>query len=132
MIDRRHPEPRRTCPDRRRGDRREDERLASEAPIRFLLAGASTDEVLAGELGDVSMSGIQILLDRPLEIGDKLLVEVQSPGEQCFNVNAQVIWCRRNAGERYSVGCELRVELSARQFALLRRLLPPPEDWRSR
>lgn len=132
MIDRRQPHPRRTCPDRRRGDRRQDQRLVSEAPLRFLLAGQSANEVLNGELCDVSPSGLQIHLDRSLAVGSTLLVEVQSPVEECFNLTGQVVWCRPAGDEGFQVGCELCVELSARQFALLRRWLGPPAEWPSR
>ncbi|NOX54621.1 MAG: PilZ domain-containing protein [Planctomycetes bacterium] len=122
MIDRRKPVPRRQCPDRRKADRRQDPREPFEAPIRFLRSVNGGMEVLSGELMDVSASGIRILLDKALEQGERILVEVRLSSGECFNLSAQVVWVEHQPDRRCLVGCELQVDLTKRQFARLRAL----------
>ena len=122
MIDRRSPLHRREIPDRRIADRRDEPRDKFETEIRFLRAESSADEILHGELLDVSATGIRVLLDDPLELSDRILVEVRGPGNRCFNLTAQVIWLERHGDHRQLVGCELCVELTAKQRALLQKL----------
>lgn len=127
MIDRRSPEPRRGT-DRRTEDRRDEKRFVSEAQIRFLRAGPSADEVLHGELFDVSASGIRILLPQPLDESEKLLVEVRDAENQCFNLTAKVVWDRPDAHGKHQIGCELLVDLSERQLDLLKQLALAPDS----
>ena len=123
MIDRRIPVPRRQDTDRRVADRRNPRRQFSDAPIRFLRAATTTAEcVLEGELLDASSSGVRLLLGGRLEVGEKLLVEVRDGDRGCFNLTAEVVWCEPADDDRFEVGCNLCVDLSARQFDYLQRL----------
>ena len=122
MTNRRDPDPRRCLPDRRTADRRDSIREPSEARIRFLRAGTSTDEILAGELLDASVTGVRLLLEEQLLPTEKLLIEVRDGGNRCFNLTAEVVWSEPAGDHHYRVGCELCVELSAKQHALLNRL----------
>lgn len=109
--------------ERRAKDRRAEQRVPAEAPVRFLRAEAGRDAVLSGGLLDASAAGIRLLLDEPLGLAEKLLVEVRHPDAQCFNLTATVVWCEPSStGERFRVGCTLGVELSSRQIALLNQL----------
>lgn len=128
MIDRRSPAPRRAATDRRTEDRRSDNRLPSDARIRFLRAGPSADEVLHGELFDVSASGIRILLPQPLTADEKLLVEVRDAEKHCFNLTAKVVWNKPDPDGQHQVGCELLVDLSERQLELLKELAAAPRS----
>ena len=121
MINRRQPMERRT-----RAERRESPRVATTANIRFLRAGSTADEVLPAELLDVSHTGVSISLDRPLIRGECILVEVRDGEKNCFNLSAQVVWVESNPDDQHHVGCELRVELTRKQFVLLRELVAVP------
>lgn len=122
MIDRRVSDRRDDADDRRDADRRFDGRDDSKAGVRFLRAGSSLNEVLHGQLLDASATGIRVLLEEPLEESEKLLVEVRTAQDHCFNLMVEVIWAEVTE-DRFHVGCELCVELSSRQHALLKQLV---------
>jgi len=119
---RRDLNPRRQVSERRLTERRLEPREPFEAGIRFLRAGSSVDEILSGELVDVSASGIRVLLNEPLEQRQKILVEVRGESEDCFNLLAEAIWIEHLPSCECLIGCELCVELSRRQFARLQEL----------
>ena len=122
MSDRRNQKPRRQNGERRTADRRTEPRESLETAIRFLRAGLSIDEVLTGDLVDVSPSGIRILLDTPLEQGDKFLVEVRGTEDSCFNLSAEAIWIEHLPNRKCLIGCNLYVSLTNRQYARLQEL----------
>ncbi len=123
MIDRRDTNPRRETTDRRSSDRREDPRVSPVGQIRFLRSGETVEAVLHGELLDVSQSGIQMLFDEELKDSEKLLIEVRDAEDRCFNLTAKVVWCESMENDnRFRVGCELSIELTRTQYALLRRM----------
>lgn len=118
MSERRQP------PDRRaQSDRRDYLRVQTSGQVRFLRAGENADEVLAAELVDVSHTGVRIQSDDPLIPGERIVVEVRDEEKHCFNLSAQVVWVESEPFDKHCVGCELRVELSRRQFSLLQQLL---------
>jgi len=121
MPDRRDPDILRRARDRRTSDRRSADRHTLGAGIRFLRAGSSTEQILSGELLDVSASGIRIALDEPLAAGEKVLVEVRDHEERCFNMTAEAVWVELLEDGRHQVGCELCVDLSDRQLRTLKR-----------
>ena len=122
MTDRRNIRARRQATDRRTADRRDENRNVLEAQIRFLKAGASVDDALCGELLDVSAAGLRMVLDEPLNLGDTILVEVRPQDERCFNFTARVVWSEPHDSDRHRVGCELRVELTPKQWKVLEQI----------
>ena len=118
MLDRRNPRQN----DRRESNRRLDDRFESPTGIRFLRAGSTPDDVVAGRLLDISASGIRLLLDERLDKNQKMLVEVRSLASHCFNLMAEVVWADPTEDGRFLVGCELCVDLSATQYALLKQM----------
>lgn len=118
MVDRREPADR-----RRTTERREYARLQTTTSVRFLRSGAVADEVLAGELTDVSHSGVNILLDRPLILGECIAIEVRDTDRHCFNLAARAVWVETDREGQHRAGCELCVELTRKQFLLLQELV---------
>jgi hypothetical protein len=122
MSDRRDSDSCRRSQDRRSTDRRLADRVTLDAGIRFLRAGSSKEQILSGELLDVSASGIRIALQAPVAVGEKVLVEVRDDAEQCFNMIADVVWAEPLNDGRHRVGCELCADLNARQLRTLKKL----------
>jgi Tfp pilus assembly protein PilZ len=126
------PERRRTPPDRRRPedrreqDRRDAPRQSSSSSLRLLRSGLNDHEVLAGELQDVSSTGVRLETDRTLNLGERVLVEIRQSGKRCFNLPAEVVWVDSKAGRRPAIGCELRLDMTRKQFALLRDMVAKP------
>lgn len=118
MVDRREPDDR-----RKQSERREYSRLQTATSVRFLRAGNAADEVLAAELIDVSHSGVSISLDRPLIRGECIAIEVRDADRHCFNLAAQAVWVETDGPDQHRAGCELRVELTRKQFLLLEELM---------
>ena len=112
---------------RSRSERREYIRLNTTTSVRFLRSGATPEDVLSAELIDVSHCGIRILLDRPLIKGECILIEVRDADGRCCNLSAQAVWIESEFDQQHRVGCELRVELTRKQFTLLRELVAQPQ-----
>lgn len=127
MIDRRHVEPRRQLLDRRSDERRLDDRMLSEASVRFMRA-ATPQTVLHGELLDVSAAGVRILLELPLAPPEALLVEARDGEGRCCNMTARVVWTEALEAGGWLAGCEFPVELTPRQYATLRSLAGMPNE----
>ena len=123
MNDRRNSNARRKISERRTDDRRDERRDILESEIRFLRAGASADEILHGELIDVSPAGLKMLLDEALKPTDRILVEVRCADDCCFNLTAEVIWVDTGDDDRQRTGCELCVKLSRKQRRTLQRFV---------
>ncbi|MEO1994228.1 MAG: PilZ domain-containing protein [Planctomycetaceae bacterium] len=123
MVDRREAKPRRNQHDRRSGDRRESQRSSQLLSVRFLCASGNVGELIHGSLQNVSPLGLQLQLDRHIQPGEKMLVEVLEDGRTVFNLNAKAIWSESAAGGSVRIGCELRPELTDRQHALLMRIV---------
>lgn len=128
MPDRRRSPPDRRRPvDRREQDRRNQSRQPTNSQLRLLRSGLNDHEVLAGELRDVSATGVRLETDRPLRLGERVLVEIREPGQRCFNLPAEVVWVERGAKRNHAVGCELRVDMTRKQFARLREMVSSPD-----
>jgi hypothetical protein len=84
--------------------------------------------VLPAELVDVSHSGVSIEIDRPLICGECIAIEVRSADKYCFNLSAQAVWVESDDDRLHRVGCELRVELTRKQFLLLQQLVAQPRN----
>jgi hypothetical protein len=126
MIDRRDRDSRRKPAERRAADRRETPRHALAGSVRFLRVGGAADRVLAGELLDVSTTGIRLRLQEELQPADAILVEVRDAENRCFNLSAEVVWIERETGDTQEVGCELRLDLTPKQYSLLKELAADP------
>lgn len=122
MSDRRDVQPRRQYSDRRKEDRRQSARHPSEVLVRFLRTGAPSESALQGQLTDVSRTGVRILLGQPLQPAEALLIEARDQEDHCFNLTAQVVWTETVREGTFRVGCELRVELTDRQYSALKQL----------
>jgi hypothetical protein len=120
------PADRRRPKDRREEDRRNAPRQVSSSRLRLLRSGLNDHEVLAGELQDVSPTGVRLETDRALNLGERVLVEIRETGKRCFNLPAEVVWVDSKAGRRPAIGCELRLDMTRKQFALLRDMVAKP------
>ena len=128
MIDRRTPDSRPARTDRRDVDRRLDSRDPSNIAVRFLCSGQTGNDVLSGELLDVSQCGIRLALDDEIENGQKLLIEVRDATDHRMNLTATVVWVDSLDDSRLQVGCELAVELLPSQQDLLMSLVAPADS----
>jgi hypothetical protein len=128
MPDRRRSPPDRRRPvDRRQQDRRYQSRQPSSGRLRLLRSGLNDHEVLDGELRHGSKTGVPLETDRPLTLGERVLVEIREPGQRCFNLPAEVVWVGRGAKRHHVVGCELRLDMTRKQFARLRDMVSAPD-----
>ena len=123
MIDRRGVKPRRQQQDRRTSDRRESRRCSQSLSVRFLCASGDVDELLHGVLQNVSPLGMQLQLNRHIQPGERMLVEVLENGRTVFNLNAEAIWSESIADGAVLIGCELRPALTDRQHDLLLQIV---------
>lgn len=122
MSDRRFPANRRRPDDRRSGDRRETNRLPAELTLRLLRQHEDSQRLIDGILHDASPGGVRLLLLDSIEVGDRLLIEARDSSGACLNLTAAALWIEPYVDEWIQVGCELRVDLSPRQFQLLKSL----------
>jgi len=135
MIDRSRPDTQSDSSDRRREsrrqhdrrttDRRRDVRFPASARLRFLRSGAARESVLLGELLDVSATGMQLVIDEPLEPAQSLLIEIHDGDRLRLNLTARLIWCQPGSDGRYRAGCELSVELPNEHLAELKTRSSP-------
>ena len=123
MIDRRDVQPRRQQQDRRTGDRRESRRCLQSLSVRFMCASRDVDELVHGVLQNVSPLGMQLQLDRHVQPGERMLLEVLEDGRTIFNLNAEAIWSEPTSGGGFRIGCELRPALTDRQHDLLLQIV---------
>jgi len=123
MIDRRDVQPRRQQQDRRTGDRRESRRCAQSLSVRFMCASRDVDALVHGVLQNVSPLGMQLQLDRNIQPGERMLVEVLEDERTIFNLNAEAIWSESTSGGGFRIGCELRPALTDRQHDLLLQIV---------
>jgi len=121
MTNRRSSDSRRADLERRIEDRRDEPRQQSQTGLRFLRAGTNSQEILAGELLDVSPIGVRLKLDSELLVTEKLLIEILDEDNRCCNLTATVIWSEKSEDQKYLTGCELSAELTRGQQKLLEK-----------
>lgn len=121
MPDRRNTQPRRKPSDRRELDRRDLPRQDAQVDIRFMRADSPSD-ILFGRLMQASPTGVQLMLDQCLSADERLLIEVRQD-DACFNLTAQVKWSKSVSNDWFRVGCQLAIELTAKQHRTLKRIL---------
>jgi hypothetical protein len=127
MNDRRQPPLRRFTfarinPERREIERRESPRFPVSASVRFLRTTGDGPEVIDGDVIEASLTGMRVVLDKPVRKNEQLLVEVQSELHGGFNVTAQIMWVEHTPEDCYIAGCEFCTILSLKQRAQLQRL----------
>ena len=127
MNDRRQPPLRRFTltrinPERREVERRESPRFLVSATVRFLRATDDGPEVIDGEVMVASLTGMRVILDKPVRKNEQLLVEVSSEFHGGFNITAQIMWVEDTPEECFIAGCEFCTILSLKQRAQLQRL----------
>ncbi|MDA1017853.1 MAG: hypothetical protein O3A00_25775 [Planctomycetota bacterium] len=121
MSDRRNTQPRRKPSDRRELDRRDTPRQDAQVDIRFMRAELPGD-ILFGQLMQASPTGVQLMLDQELSVGERLLIEVRQH-DACFNLTGTVKWSESASRAWFRVGCQLAIELNAKQHRTLKRIL---------
>lgn len=127
MNDRRQPPLRRFTltrinPERREDERRESPRFPVSASVRFLRATDDGPEVIDGDVMEASLTGMRVILDKPVRKNEQLLVEVSSDFHGGFNITAQIMWVEDTPEECFIAGCEFCTILSLEQRAQLQRL----------
>ena len=127
MNDRRQPPLRRFTfarlnPERRDIERRDTPRFPVAAYVRFLRAATDGPEVIDGDVIEASLTGMRVILDKPVRKNEQLLVEVNSDFHGGFNVTAQIMWVETTPEDCYIAGCEFCSILSLKQRAQLQRL----------
>lgn len=103
-------------------ERRESPRFPVSASVRFLRATADGPQLIDGEVIEASLTGMRVILDKPVRKNEQLLVEVSSEFHGGFNVTAQIMWFERTPEDCYIAGCEFCSILSLKQRAQLQRL----------
>ena len=127
MNDRRQPPLRRFTltrinPERREIERRDSPRFPVSAGVRFLRTAADFPEVIDGDVIEASLTGMRVVLERPVRKNEQLLVEVTSDFHGGFNITAQIMWVEETPEDYYIAGCEFCSILSLKQRAQLQRL----------
>jgi hypothetical protein len=91
-------------------------RYGCTRPLPRRLCVEQTAETLDGWVLDVSQGGLGLLLDRPMDVGTLLFVELESrPEAEPIALWAAVVRCTRADGE-WCVGCRITAPLSERQL----------------
>jgi hypothetical protein len=109
-------------PERREQERRGSPRFPVTASVRFLRATEESSEVIEGDVVEASLTGMRVVLDKPVRKGEQLLVEVATEFYGGFSVTAQIMWVERDLSDVYIAGCEFCSILSLKQRAQLQRL----------
>ncbi|MBC7816704.1 MAG: PilZ domain-containing protein [Planctomycetaceae bacterium] len=109
-------------PERRDTERRESPRFPVTANVRFLRAAADGPDVIDGDVMEASLTGMRVVLDKPVRKNEQLLVEVTSELHGGFNITAQIMWVESTPEDCYIAGCEFCSILSLKQRAQLQRL----------
>ena len=127
MTERRHPPVRRFSlvrfsPERLEGERRGSPRFPVTASVRFLRATDTDPELIEGDMVEASLTGMRVVLDKPVRKGEQLLVEVSTEKHGNFSITAQIMWVERDPEDWYIAGCEFCTILSLKQRAQLQRL----------
>lgn len=92
--------------------RRRAPRAPYLTPVRVLLDG--TNENADGRSQDISESGLQLVLQRPLAIGERVTLRFALPlAGTLVAARGVVRWCRSNRGHSHAVGVEFEHPLEA-------------------
>lgn len=105
---------------RRNTDRRRPRLAVPGLAVRVLKAGDEGRTLHAGRLIDISLTGVQLVLDGDIAVDDVLLIEARLD-DGCLNLSARVARTRiEEAGQ--VVGCRLASPPPPEKLAVLRRL----------
>jgi hypothetical protein len=87
-------------------ERRRAVRHAGERLLRCRVASAADGQVVQATVLDVSTTGIGLLSPRPLAEGDAVAVRLsQTPRRAPIDLTGRVVYCSRQPGARYVLGC---------------------------
>lgn len=93
-------------PSERRRARRQPPKPSTEAACRpddTLLVGAN----LAVSVLDISGDGIRLMVKKPLDIGQKIEVDLEGIGySRTLKLNAEVVWCLQTADGLWCLGAK--------------------------
>jgi hypothetical protein len=86
-------------------ERRQAVRHAGERLLRCRVASAADGPIFQATVLDVSTSGIGLLSPRPLAEGNPVAVRLSQPPRTPIDLTGRVVYCSRQPGARYVVGC---------------------------
>jgi hypothetical protein len=115
-------------------ERRAWARYPAEVPIVYRPADASPDTRCTATVQNISVGGLSLRLDQPIEPGKLLAVELPGPAaNDCSTVLACVVHLAPQGGGTWVIGCTFARELSDEDLIAFgaRRTRPEPEDQRS-
>lgn len=112
-------ERRNTSNDRRLNDRRRTQRSPIDCEIR-LLSKAAPSQVLQASLQNVSASGLRLVGQHEIAIGEKLLIEARRDSRVVCNVTVQVVWSESGPDGHFVMGCESLADFTPRQLSELK------------
>lgn len=107
----------------RGSERREARRVRVSRDVRFVRSGLYAGDEVAAELQDVSTTGLRMISESPLVVGEVLEVHVEGDDDR-YQLTGDVVWIERTLDGSWNIGCELRTELTRRQIDLLHLFLP--------
>jgi head-tail adaptor len=114
-------------------DRREWQRYQTDISTTYKLAGQPNDQRLSAFIRNVSLGGVNLLSDRPIEPGQMLSMELpRKEKSTSTNVLACVVHCALEKEGQWSLGCTFSRELPAEDLEELggRRNRDAPPDKR--
>lgn len=95
-------------------------------------AGDEPSERVSAVVRDISLGGVNLVVDRPFETGQLISVELPLEGEETQTVLACVVRANPQHGQQWALGCVFSRELASEDLEGLgaRRLRNKPDDKR--
>jgi len=100
-------------------ERRASIRFRVERPATGRALISNTYQSLSAQLADLSLEGIGLVTDRPLEPGTRIDVELQGPGGVPYELLAEVVHARVRPDGRWHCGCTLVWKLAEEELRFL-------------
>jgi hypothetical protein len=108
------PLPEELAQEHRHTNRRACVRYRCSRPVPRRMAIAESYVLLDGWLVNISVAGLGLLLDRPLDVGTLLFVDLESaPGAAPVELLARVVWAKATPEKEWVLGCEFVNPLQA-------------------
>ena len=111
-----------------------DRRVAERVPVEWAVDYASGDTFLYSYITNISTMGIFIYSQQPLPLGSRLSLKFAPPGEDGFELQAEVAWVNpyREGGENLNPGMgvrfvDLALEMRERLVELVRTIAYLPD-----
>jgi len=115
-------------------DRRVWVRHSTDAEITCLPTGTADGSLLSARVRNVSLGGMNLIVNRAFQTGDLLCVELPTlPDQTATSVLACVVHVNAEPDGEWSVGCNFSAELDDDDLRALggRRVRPTPPDSRN-